>query len=132
VKRSLLTAALLFVSAAPAQAADGVSLAASSSLVRFQGHVTLAGTVAPAIPGEPVTIMQGSKQVWSGATAIDGSFGTTVFEVRDGRVVGISHVSTGVTGNTPIGTWHVVRLPMWFAPGFHSRWQHGAAVRIFP
>lgn len=92
------------------------------------------------------------------------------FEVRSGRVVGITHVSTGATGNTPLGTWHVyrkvngwdwvlwyplyfhrgfalhgypsvpaypashgcVRLPMWFAPGFHARWPYGATVRIFP
>jgi hypothetical protein len=92
------------------------------------------------------------------------------FEVRSGRVVGITHVSTGATGNTPLGTWRVyrkvhgwdwvlwyplyflrgfalhgypsvpaypashgcVRLPMWFAPGFHARWSHGATVRIFP
>ena len=92
------------------------------------------------------------------------------FEVRNGRVVGITHVSTGATGNTPLGTWRVyrkvtgwdwvlwyplyflrgfalhgypsvpafpashgcVRLPMWFAPGFHARWPHGATVRIFP
>ena len=25
-----------------------------------------------------------------------------------------------------------VRLPMWFAPGFHARWSYGATVRIFP
>jgi peptidoglycan hydrolase-like protein with peptidoglycan-binding domain len=93
-----------------------------------------------------------------------------VFEVRNSRVVGITHVSTGATGNTPLGTWQVyrkvngwdwvlwyplyflrgfalhgypsvpaypashgcVRLPMWFAPGFHARWSHGATVRIFP
>jgi N-acetylmuramoyl-L-alanine amidase len=92
------------------------------------------------------------------------------FEVRNGRVDGITHVSTGATGNTPLGTWHVyrkvhgwdwvlwyplyflrgfalhgypsvpaypashgcVRLPMWFAPGFHARWPYGATVRIFP
>jgi hypothetical protein len=30
-----------------------------------------------------------------------------LFVVRGGRVVLISHVSTGATGNTPIGRWHV-------------------------
>jgi hypothetical protein len=93
-----------------------------------------------------------------------------VFEVRDGRVVAITHASTGATGNTPLGTWRVyrkvtgwdwvlwyplyfhrgfalhgypsvpvypashgcVRLPMWFAPGFHARWPYGATVRVFP
>jgi hypothetical protein len=371
VKRSLaLTAVLAFASAAPAQAADGVSLSASSTLVRFRAPVTLAGVVTPAGPGEQVTILAGSTPVWSGVTQVDGSFGTTIavqraasyvavvglvrsapvpirvrpllragvrgprvvggelrvsgrilphqagrvvvraggrtyrarvdrrgrfrarlsaggpgrvtlrivlrpargyraasrrlllrvkapplrygargpavvglerrlaslgyalrgidrlyagdtrdavlalqkvhglprtgrvdsrtwraiggtrrpaprfrgnhievykgrqvaFEVRNGRVVGVTHVSTGATGNTPLGTWHVyrkvtgwdwvlwyplyfhrgfalhgypsvpvypashgcVRLPMWFAPGFHSRWPYGATVRIFP
>jgi hypothetical protein len=371
VKRSLpLIAALALASAAPAGAADGVTLATSAQLVPYRGHVTLAGAVTPPIPGEPVTIMEGSRPVWSGVTQVDGSFGTTVavhragsfvavaglarsaavairvkpilragvrgprlvgstlrvsgrvlphqsgrvtvvtggrgyrarvdrsgrfratvqaggpgraalrvllrpakgytaasrrlvlrlkapplsygargpavtglerrlrslgyalrgidryyaddtrdavlafqkvtglprtgrvdsrtwraigasgpprpraggthievykgrqvaFEVRDGRVVGITHVSTGATGNTPVGTWRVyrkvtgwdwvlwyplyflrgfalhgypavpaypashgcVRLPMWFAPGFHARWPHGATVRVYP
>jgi N-acetylmuramoyl-L-alanine amidase len=30
-----------------------------------------------------------------------------LFEVRDGRVVNVLHVSTGATGNTPVGVWHV-------------------------
>jgi N-acetylmuramoyl-L-alanine amidase len=91
VKRSLaLIGGLAVASAAPAQAADGVSLAASSTLVRFQGHLTLAGVVTPAIPGEPVAIMQGSRPVWSGVTAVDGSFGTTVAVQRAGRYVAVA------------------------------------------
>ena len=30
-----------------------------------------------------------------------------LFEVRKGEVVSVSHVSTGATGNTPVGHWHV-------------------------
>jgi N-acetylmuramoyl-L-alanine amidase len=30
-----------------------------------------------------------------------------LFEVRDGRVVSVLHVSTGATSNTPVGAWHV-------------------------
>jgi len=30
-----------------------------------------------------------------------------LYEVRRGKVVRIVHVSTGATGNTPVGTWHV-------------------------
>jgi len=30
-----------------------------------------------------------------------------LFEVRDGRVVNVLQVSTGATGNTPVGAWHV-------------------------
>jgi L,D-transpeptidase catalytic domain/Putative peptidoglycan binding domain len=39
-----------------------------------------------------------------------------LFEVRRGKVVRIVHVSTGATGNTPIGRWHVYRK----TPGFNS------------
>jgi hypothetical protein len=93
-----------------------------------------------------------------------------MYEVRSGKVVRVVHVSTGATGNTPVGTWHVygkvpglnshemyyslfwlrgfaihgyasvppwpashgcVRTPMWFAPGFYSRWSIGATIRVF-
>jgi peptidoglycan hydrolase-like protein with peptidoglycan-binding domain len=37
-----------------------------------------------------------------------------LFIVRDGRVVLVSHVSTGATGNTPVGRWHVYSK----APGY--------------
>ena len=79
MKRSLVVlAALALASAAPAQAADGVSLAASSTLVRFQGRIVLGGAVTPVVPGESVAILEGSKPVWSGVTQVDGSFATTV------------------------------------------------------
>jgi L,D-transpeptidase catalytic domain/Putative peptidoglycan binding domain len=39
-----------------------------------------------------------------------------LFEVRRGRVVRIVHISTGATGNTPIGRWRVYRK----TPGFNS------------
>src|SRR3954467_14867323 len=51
-----------------------------------------------------------------------------LFLVRDGKVVLITHVSTGATGNTPVGTFHVYRkvvgfdwvlyYPMYFLRGF--------------
>jgi hypothetical protein len=37
-----------------------------------------------------------------------------LFVVRDGRVVLVSHISTGATGNTPVGRWHVYSK----APGY--------------
>ena len=95
-----------------------------------------------------------------------------MFEVRGGEVVKAVHVSTGATGNTPVGRWRVYRLgpgwnalrmyyslyflrgfaihgypsvptypashgcvrtPVWFAPGFYSRWGRvGTAVYVFP
>ncbi|HEY3068980.1 MAG TPA: L,D-transpeptidase family protein [Gaiellaceae bacterium] len=93
-----------------------------------------------------------------------------LFEVRRGAVARVVHVSTGATGNTPVGRWRIyakspglngsgmyysnyflrgfaihgyysvppypashgcVRTPMWFAPGFYSRWAVGATVYIF-
>ena len=51
-----------------------------------------------------------------------------LFEVRGARVVRVVHVSTGATGNTPIGHWRVYRkvvgwdwvlwYPMYFLRGF--------------
>jgi lipoprotein-anchoring transpeptidase ErfK/SrfK len=52
----------------------------------------------------------------------------TLYEVRGGKVVRVVHVSTGATGNTPVGTWRVYREvygwdwvlyhPMYFLRGF--------------
>jgi peptidoglycan hydrolase-like protein with peptidoglycan-binding domain len=39
-----------------------------------------------------------------------------LFEVRDGKVVSVSHVSTGATGNTPVGHWHVYAKQAGFTP----------------
>jgi hypothetical protein len=39
-----------------------------------------------------------------------------LFEVRRGKVVSVSRVSTGATGNTPVGHWHVYSK----APGYNS------------
>ena len=51
-----------------------------------------------------------------------------LFVVRGGRVTRVVHVSTGATGNTPVGTWRVYRkvggwdwvlwYPMYFKGGF--------------
>lgn len=51
-----------------------------------------------------------------------------LFEVERGQVKRVVHVSTGATGNTPLGTWHVYRkvtgfdwvlwYPMYFLRGF--------------
>jgi PKD repeat protein len=39
-----------------------------------------------------------------------------LFEVNGGRVVRVVHVSTGATGNTPVGRWHVYSK----VPGFNA------------
>jgi hypothetical protein len=93
-----------------------------------------------------------------------------LYEVRAGKVVSVTRVSTGATGNTPVGHFYVyakgpgfnekgmydslfflrgfaihgyasvptypashgcVRTPLWFAPGFYSRWDVGASVYVF-
>lgn len=64
-----------------------------------------------------------------GGTHIEVSKGRQVlFVVRDARVELVVHVSTGATGNTPLGTFHVYRkvvgwdwvlwYPMYFVGGF--------------
>ena len=40
-----------------------------------------------------------------------------LFEVRNGEVVSVSRVSTGASGNTPVGHWHVYAK----APGFNAK-----------
>ena len=47
-----------------------------------------------------------------------------LFEVRRGRVVRVMHVSTGATGNTPVGTWHVY----WKQAGLNS---HGMYYSLY-
>ena len=64
-----------------------------------------------------------------GGTHIEVSKGRQVlFVVRDGRVTSVIHVSTGATGNTPVGRWRIYRkvtgwdwvlwYPMYFLRGF--------------
>jgi N-acetylmuramoyl-L-alanine amidase len=43
-----------------------------------------------------------------------------LFEVRRGKVVRVVHVSTGATGNTPVGRWHVyLKTPGLLASGMY-------------
>jgi lipoprotein-anchoring transpeptidase ErfK/SrfK len=39
-----------------------------------------------------------------------------LFEVESGRVTKVVHVSTGATGNTPVGRWHVYSKVPGFLP----------------
>jgi hypothetical protein len=64
-----------------------------------------------------------------------------LFEVRRGKVVRVVHVSTGATGNTPLGRWRVYRktsgfnvLHMYYSLYFHRGFAiHGyASVPPFP
>jgi lipoprotein-anchoring transpeptidase ErfK/SrfK len=54
--------------------------------------------------------------------------------VKDGRVSLVVHVSTGATGNTPLGLWHVyLKVPGWnsvlWYPSFFLR---GFAIHGYP
>jgi PKD repeat protein len=51
-----------------------------------------------------------------------------LFEVDGGRVVTVVHVSTGATGNTPVGRWHVYSKVPGFLPSgmFYSSFFVGA------
>jgi peptidoglycan hydrolase-like protein with peptidoglycan-binding domain len=57
-----------------------------------------------------------------------------LFIVRDGKVTEVVHVSTGATGNTPVGLWHVYsKVPGWswvlWYPNFFLR---GFAIHGYP
>ncbi len=58
-----------------------------------------------------------------------------LFVVRGGRVVLISHVSTGATGNTPVGRWHVYsKVAGWLSGGMYdsSFFLRGFAIHGYP
>ena len=58
-----------------------------------------------------------------------------LFVVREGRIVLVTHVSTGATGNTPVGRWHVYsKTPGWLASGMFdsSFFLRGFAIHGYP
>jgi PKD repeat protein len=58
-----------------------------------------------------------------------------LFVVRGGQVVLATHVSTGATGNTPVGRWHVyAKTPGWLANGMFdsSFFLRGFAIHGYP
>jgi hypothetical protein len=58
-----------------------------------------------------------------------------LFIVRGGRVILVSHVSTGATGNTPVGRWHVYsKVPGWLSDGMFdsSFFLRGFAIHGYP
>jgi hypothetical protein len=58
-----------------------------------------------------------------------------LFVVRAGRVILVSHVSTGATGNTPVGRWHVYsKVPGWLPDGMFdsSFFLRGFAIHGYP
>jgi hypothetical protein len=58
-----------------------------------------------------------------------------LYVVRSGRVILVSHVSTGATGNTPVGRWHVYsKVPGWLPDGMFdsSFFLRGFAIHGYP
>jgi lipoprotein-anchoring transpeptidase ErfK/SrfK len=58
-----------------------------------------------------------------------------LFVVRGGRVILVTHVSTGATGNTPIGRWYVYsKVPGWLPDGMFdsSFFLRGFAIHGYP
>jgi hypothetical protein len=78
------------------------------------GRLATAGIPRPRLGGGPHIEVDKTRQV--------------LFEVAGGQVTRVVHVSTGATGNTPLGTWHVYRkvpgfdwvlwYPLYFLRGF--------------
>ncbi len=57
-----------------------------------------------------------------------------LFLVRGGKVVLVTHVSTGATGNTPLGLWHVYsKVPGWsWVLWYPSYFLRGFAIHGYP
>jgi hypothetical protein len=58
-----------------------------------------------------------------------------LFEVRDGKVVRVIHVSTGATGNTPLGRWRVYyKVPGTLPSGMYYSlfWFRAFAIHGYP
>jgi N-acetylmuramoyl-L-alanine amidase len=57
-----------------------------------------------------------------------------LFLVRGGKVTLVSHVSTGATGNTPVGLWHVYgKVPGWsWVLWYPSYFLRGFAIHGYP
>jgi hypothetical protein len=57
-----------------------------------------------------------------------------LFLVRKGQVVLITHISTGATGNTPLGLWHVYsKVPGWsWVLWYPSYFLRGFAIHGYP
>ena len=87
---------------------------------RFWRVLSASGAPRPRYPGNHIEV---SKPL------------QVLFVVRAGRVVLVSHISTGATGNTPVGRWHVYsKVPGWLPDGMFdsSFFLRGFAIHGYP
>jgi lipoprotein-anchoring transpeptidase ErfK/SrfK len=108
--------------------------------VRLALGCVLALALAPAA-GAATPVVSATTSSVTGPAPLEVNKGRQVLlVVREGRVTTVVHASTGATGNTPIGRWHVYRkaagwdwvlwYPMYFQGGFAI---HGyPSVPTFP
>jgi lipoprotein-anchoring transpeptidase ErfK/SrfK len=105
--------------AAPAALASEITLHVASSKVDYGSTVRFSGTVAPAVPGEAITLTIGSATVAHSAVAADGSFGGTFGALHAGALTAIAadgSASAAVTvGVRPVLRTHLVAKTL-FAP----------------
>jgi PKD repeat protein len=87
---------------------------------RFWRVLARASAPRPRYPGDHIEV---SKRL------------QVLFVVRGGRVILVSHVSTGATGNTPVGRWHVSsKVAGWLPDGMFdsSFFLRGFAIHGYP
>jgi hypothetical protein len=87
---AVLTAAIACAIAAPAALASEIVLHVSSSKVDYGRSVHFSGTVAPAVPGEAISLTIGSTTVAHTAAAADGSFAGTFSALHAGALTALA------------------------------------------
>ena len=87
---AVIACAIASAVAAPAAFASQITLHVASSKVDYGGSVRFSGTVAPAVPGEPITLTIGTAAVAHTAAAADGSFAGTFGALHAGPLTAVT------------------------------------------
>jgi hypothetical protein len=116
---AVVAAAIACAIAAPAALASDITLHVKSSKVDYGSAVHFAGRVAPALPGEAITLSIGRAAVAHTAVAADGSFSGTFRALHAGALT--AHAADGSPsvpvklGVRPVLQTHLVARTL-FAP----------------